>query len=192
MKGMPGPRGEKRHERQLRPAVAVAKGVDGVELGQKVSSSLDEVVLVAGLEKIPGLQTGEEALELCTNILRVAEHAAAFSDSNQAHTPGPAVDVLKKVIINRLEVADVQPTGRKGLRRALRRNGDFEEVQIDLIPVAGNVLENLRVLVIVLIVWNFVHAPSGLLAILADDLPSALFSAQSPSIEFLEISLLSP
>lgn len=141
---MPRLRGDERNEGKLRSTISIAKGMNRVELGNEVSSSLGKGIGRAVTQESPISQPPEGGDHMPMDVLRVTERTWTFADPDGAIASGPTIDVLKKMTMELAVVTNAESTGRERLVRSLRSHSGFKILKRDGISDARLVLEDCR------------------------------------------------
>jgi hypothetical protein len=97
---MPGSLGQQDEVRKLRAPVALAKRVDGVQVGKEARGAMRERRGVQPVQMAGVFQTAEQFPHLRVDVLGVAEHAVALGYANGSNSAGPTVNVLKEMPMN--------------------------------------------------------------------------------------------
>jgi hypothetical protein len=104
--------GELTNELALGAAVALAEGVDGVDLAEVVGGALREGVQVEAFEVVVCLEGVEEGFERGDEVLRGWEaEGVGAGGGDFAEVAGPGEDVLEDVVVDGAEVANVEEAG---------------------------------------------------------------------------------
>ncbi|WP_433994158.1 hypothetical protein [Bradyrhizobium japonicum] len=104
---------QQEEERQLGTAIALAERMNDVEFGEEVGRLLSELLHLQPGQKFVFLQLPEQQVRLIFDAFRKSERVPALGHANGSDLPGPVVDVLKQVPVNRLEMREIQITGRE-------------------------------------------------------------------------------
>ena len=95
----------------LGTAVALAEGMDGVDLAQIEGGSGGEDFRGEIDEEGFGPESGEGVLESCGDVLRGSEGRAALGEIDDAEFAGPGEEVLEEKLVDGLEVGWVELAG---------------------------------------------------------------------------------
>ena len=126
---MPCALGKQRQEYQLRPSVAFAKRMNGVQFRQDVRGATGELERHQSFQVVGFLKSIEQLRQLKRDMFGIAEHAAILRNPDGANLARPCIYVLKQVEMNRSIVRDVEIACRQLFGGALAGNFGFERFQ---------------------------------------------------------------
>ena len=144
---------EQIEKHELRPPIAFAKRMNGIQLRQEPSRLGDHDIEFG--RKAAMLQP-EQAVHLGGNVLRVAEDVAGFRRTDSPIPAGPGVHVAKEMAMNCTIVRRPKATVGESLTRAQSRHLHFESFKGRRIAYAEAVLEDGRASIAVGIVEGVV------------------------------------
>ena len=101
-------------ESQLGAAIAVAKGVNGIEVGDEVGSFCGKLLVSEATKMTIILQVAKRASKLIIDVFGIEEHTA--SRPRRACAPGPSIDVLENVPVNGSVMTDAPAPARHRLQ----------------------------------------------------------------------------
>lgn len=127
-------------ERELRSAIAFAKGVDGVEFSKKMRSCRRKCRRILTAKTICLSQPGEQPAHLPVNVLGIAKHATALADAHSAQPACPRVNIPEDMPVYGAVVAVAQASDGKRLVKALGHHRSFEGVKSRLLSQVCAVL----------------------------------------------------
>src|SRR5208282_2381371 len=102
----PGAAGELREEGPLRPPVALAERVQGVDLAQVIGQPPDERIAVQAAQAVFVVQLAEDDGRGGIYVLREAEHGA-LGDGHRPDLAGPLIYVAEDPLMDRPQVRQV-------------------------------------------------------------------------------------
>ncbi|MGA2455862.1 MAG: hypothetical protein ABSG93_20360 [Solirubrobacteraceae bacterium] len=91
--------------------VALAEGMDGVDLGVVVRQAFQELLAAQAVEAILMGEVSKQCRQVGTDVLRQREQVAPLRDAYRAQLAGPQVDVAEDVAVCRLQVGEVKIAG---------------------------------------------------------------------------------
>ena len=126
---MPGTVSNQTEERELRAAVAFAERMDGVELGKKVRSAVNEVFATSILQTAIEFQIPKQPMHLGSDVLGIAKGTGVFGQSHRAELTRPLVDVLKEMVVDCAVVTKREPAPRQRFLGTRKRHRRFEALK---------------------------------------------------------------
>lgn len=114
---MAGQLPKKRKKCELRPAVALAKWMNGVKIAQEMCGFSCEVLPIQAAEIVSCLQSCEQAAHLGIDIFGIAEHAVGLADAHGAQAARPAIDIAEEVTVQSAVMRVAQASSRSGSSR---------------------------------------------------------------------------
>ena len=133
---------KQRQERELCSAVAIPKGMYGVQFREKVRCSRRENVGCAPAQERLIFQPAEQSAHFRRDILGIAEGAIALNNPNGPEATSPAINVLKEMPMDGPVVRNAQAPARQRLISPLRCTGRLKALESGSFTKAGNVFEN--------------------------------------------------
>lgn len=147
-------------KRQLGPPIAFPKGVDGVQVRQKMRPAGGKILARQALQLPIAPQFLKHPHHFRGDVLGIAEHAGALSNAHGPVFAGPGVDVLEQMPVQGTVMGRAQVAGRERLFGPLQHGLMLKAVEFVLVLKIGAVLENRRSGVAVGGRTALVHAPS--------------------------------
>jgi hypothetical protein len=108
---MAGGLGDLAEKRTLGAPVALAEGMDRIDLGVVVRQALQELLAAQAAETVLVVEVCEQCPEVGIDVLRQCEQVAALGDAHRAQLAGPRVNVAEDVAVCRLQVGEVEIAG---------------------------------------------------------------------------------
>src|SRR5262245_14420255 len=105
------------------------------------------------------MQRRESQPHLRIYVFRKAEHVAALGGANSPVATGPSINVLKQMMVDPPIMGGTEAAGRHWLCRTQRRHLELELLERIRVSQAQPVLEDMRALVAIGIVGNFIAVP---------------------------------
>jgi hypothetical protein len=132
-------------ERPLGAAVALPKGVEGVDLGQQRGEAVEECVAVAPAQVVRRGEAAEDVAGRVDDLVRQAERRAGLHDKHGAELPRPRVDILEDRPVEGAQVVEVvsacDPSAPQ-LVHAHTRQGPLRSRQLGAVGYAQSVTED--------------------------------------------------
>jgi|GEM_PF-6444381 hypothetical protein len=127
-------------KRALGAPVALAEGMDGVDLRVVVRQTFQELLAAQAVEATLVGEICKKRRQVGIDVLRQREQVAALGDAYRAQLAGPRVDVAEDVAVCRLQVGELKIAGNETplelryadsaeCRLALRKSGPIVQVQ---------------------------------------------------------------
>ena len=134
--------GKQAEKRYLSAAVAFAKRMNGVDLGEIVRGPLGKALRGLVPKMTLSRQGTEKFAHLRVDVLRVTEHAVVLGDAYRPELSGPVIHVLEEMPVNGPVMGKTEPAGRQSFPAALLSDERFESLQFGLAADVELVLEN--------------------------------------------------
>lgn len=129
---------------KLGASIAFAEGVDVVHVTHDLPGGLSKSIGGCAAKKVCGF---EAAMNICHAALDEGlghEALATLADLDAAHLPGPIIDILEEVAMDRLEVLQVEVTFWNALRHSLCAGFLFEPAKVSIIGDSGFISKSVR------------------------------------------------
>jgi len=132
IQGVTGVLRHQQQKRKLGASIALAKGMNGIELGEKMRSLRRESVRGKTGKQGALLQVREQRLHGGIDIFRIAEPVAALGDPYSPILSCPIIDILEQISMDGAIMGRVEGADRQRLRGPLGGDFRFEGVELSL------------------------------------------------------------
>ena len=92
--------GNQMQKSKLGAPVSFSERMDRIQFSEKISGGSHELIGVASGGKRSCVELLEFLLHLSGDVFRIAEPVSVFAGPNGAIATGPAIDVLKEVVVD--------------------------------------------------------------------------------------------
>ena len=140
-----GVAGQLTEERPLGAAVAFAKGMQCIDLGEQRGEAVEESVTDAPAQVVRGGEAAEDVCGGVDDLVRQAERRPGLDDQHGAQLPRPRIDVLEDRPVEGAQVVEVvsaRDASAPQLVHAHTRQGPLRSRQLGAVGNAQSVTED--------------------------------------------------